>query len=103
MPALKQLFVHQSINIMIMNRLERFQKLIGSVKKTRPLLDRERADVFQTNPPDSFHFSVLHERFGDLAQSCCRGVLGCKLGHTRASMDLHREVQHRQNDGDRTD
>jgi hypothetical protein len=92
MPAFKQLFVHRSINIMKMNRLERFQELIGSVEKTSPLLDGERADVFQANPPDSFQFSILHERFGDLAQGRRRGVLRRKLGHTRAPMHLQREV-----------
>ena len=48
--------------------------------------------IFQTNPPDSFHFRVLHERFGHVAQGRGRGVLRRELGHTRAPMDLHREV-----------
>src|SRR5947208_12211163 len=59
-PAFPKLLVHRSVHIMKVNCLERFQELIGGMKKTRPLFDGKRADIFQTYPPYSFQFSVLH-------------------------------------------
>src|SRR5262245_26249821 len=59
-PAFKQLFIHQSVNIMEMNRLERFQELIHGMKKARAILDRQRAEVLESHPPDPFQFRVLH-------------------------------------------
>jgi len=103
MPAFPELLVHHPANIMKVNCLERFQELVGSVEKARPLFNRKRADILQTNPPDALQFRVLHERFGHVAQGSGRGVLRSELGHAGASMDLHREVQYRQNDSDRAD
>ena len=91
-PALPKLLVHQPIDIMKMNCLERFQPLIGSVEKARPLFDRERADIFQAYPPDAFQFGVLHERFGHIAQGRCCGVLSGEFRHAGTPMHLHREV-----------
>ncbi|PYK52620.1 MAG: hypothetical protein DME48_14725 [Verrucomicrobia bacterium] len=59
-PAFKQLFVHQPINVMKMNCLERFQELIGSMKKARSVLDRERVEVLQPYPPDALELCVFH-------------------------------------------
>src|SRR5438105_13867317 len=92
LPAFPKLLVHRSVHIMKVNCLERFQELIGGMKKTRPLFDGKRADIFQTYPPDSFQFSVLHQWFGHVAQGRGRRVLGGKFGNTRASMDLQRQV-----------
>ena len=103
MPAFPELLVHHPVNIMKVNCLERFQELVGSVEKARPLVNRKRADILQTNPPDALQLRVLHERFGHVAQGSGRGVLRSELGHADASMDLHREVQYRQNDSDRAD
>ena len=46
-PAFPELLVHHSVNIMKVNCLERFQELVGSMEKARPLFDRERTDIFQ--------------------------------------------------------
>src|SRR4051794_20654356 len=91
-PAFPKLLVHQAVNIMKMDCFEGFQELIGSMKKARPLFDRERADIFQPYPPDAFQFGVLHERRGYLTQSRSRGVLCSELGHTCAPVHLQREV-----------
>ena len=39
MPAFEKLPVHQSINIMKMDCLERLQELVGRMKKARTLFD----------------------------------------------------------------
>src|SRR5213592_5147384 len=91
-PAFPKLLVHQAVNIMKMNCLERFQELVGSMEKARAFLDGERADIFQAYTPDAFQFRVLHERCSHLAQSGGRGVLGSESGNPCALMHLQREV-----------
>jgi hypothetical protein len=86
---------------MKMNCLERFQELIGGVKKARLILGRERVEIFQANSPDPFQFRVLHERFGHVAQGRGCGILRRELGHARTAVHLNAEVQDRKNDRDR--
>ena len=91
-PAIPELFVHQPIYIMKMNCLKRFQELVGCMKEPRPIFDGKCLEIFETYSPDPFHFSVLHEGFGHVAQSRGRGVLRGEPGHTGAPMHLDAEI-----------
>ena len=91
-PSFPQLTVHQSINIMKMNCLERFQELIRSVKKARTLFNGERGDIFEADPPDAFQVRIFHERLGHVAQGRGSRVLRGEPGHARAPVHLQREV-----------
>ena len=68
MPAFPKIPVHHSVNMMEMDGLKRFQELVGSMEKSCPLFDRERADIFDPDAPDSFQLGVFHQRFGHVAQ-----------------------------------
>ncbi len=92
LPAFPELPVHQSINIMKMNCLERFQELIRSVKKARTLFNGERGDIFEADPPDAFQVRIFHERLGHVAQGRGSRVLRGEPGHARAPVHLQREV-----------
>jgi hypothetical protein len=54
---------------MKMNCLERFQELVGSVKKARPLFNGQRAEIFEAYPPNAFQIRVFHKRFSHIAHS----------------------------------
>src|SRR5207247_843820 len=83
--------------------LERFQELVSSMKKTRPIFDRKCAEIFQAYSPNPFQLGVLHQRFSDIAQGCGGGVLRGEPGHARASMHLYAEVKNGQHDCGRAD
>src|SRR4030095_12412918 len=83
-PTLPELSVHQSVNIMKMYCLERFQELVGSMTEARPIFGGESVEVFEAHSPDPFQLRVFHERFGDIAQGGGSGVLRGKPGHARA-------------------
>src|SRR5207244_8860514 len=58
LPSFPQLPVHEPIHIMGMNCLERFQELVSSMEKARPLFRGQRADIFQAKPPDPLQFGA---------------------------------------------
>jgi hypothetical protein len=91
-PAFPQLPVHQSINIMKMNCLKRFQELVRCMKEPRPIFGGQRTEIFETYSTDPFHLRVFHERFGHVAQGRGRSVLRGEPGHTGASMHLYAEI-----------
>ena len=60
MPAFPKIPVHHSGDMMKMDGLECFQELVSSMEKSRPLFDREPANIFEPDAPDSFQFGVFH-------------------------------------------
>jgi hypothetical protein len=48
LPAKPELFIHQPVQLVKVNRLERLEKLVGGMKKTGLILWRERLEVLQT-------------------------------------------------------
>src|SRR3954462_2660412 len=59
-PTLPELGVEQSIDIMIMDRLERFQELMGRMKKARLIFRRKRVEILQTDPPNPRELRIFH-------------------------------------------
>ena len=47
-PTLPDLFVHQAIDMVEMNRLVGLEKLVGGMEKTRLVLRGQRLQIFQT-------------------------------------------------------
>src|SRR5881409_1391106 len=64
-PALPELFVEQSIDVVVMDRLESLEKLMGSVKEPRLIFRRKSVEIFQTDPPDPAKLGIFHEWLGD--------------------------------------
>jgi hypothetical protein len=98
LPAAPELFVHQTVEIVKVNRLERLEKLVGGVKKTSLILRRERSKVLQASPPDARHVGIFHKGVGHIPDRRGGGVLS---GHPRdasAPVHLYAEIEHRQND-----
>ena len=67
-PSLKDLLVHQAMDMVKMNRLECLEKLITGMKEARLLLRRQRLQIFQTGSPHSGQFGILSKRSCHLAE-----------------------------------
>src|SRR5213075_289588 len=61
-PTGPKLRIEETVNVMVMNRFERFQELMGRVEKARLLIGRKRLEIFQAGPPDTCQLGVFHER-----------------------------------------
>src|SRR4029077_20145397 len=94
-PAAPDRFIHQSIDVVEMNRLHRFQKLESEMKKTRLVFAGKRIEIFQAGAPDPAVLRILCERPRDLAQRRGRGVLSGELRDSRAAMHLDRKIPKR--------
>ena len=100
LPAVPELFIHQPVEMVKVNRLERLEKLVGGVKETGLILRGERFEVLQTRSPDARHFRIFHERIGHLPDRRGRGILGRYPGDAGAAVNFFGEIEHRQDDSD---
>ena len=91
-PAFPQLEIEQSVSVVKVNCLERFQKLIRRVKETGLIFGRKRIEIFQTYLPDASELRIFHVRLGHIAQRGRRRILRCNFRDTSAAMHLHREI-----------
>ncbi len=67
-PTQPDLLVHHAVDMMKMDRLERFEKLITRVKKASLFLSRQRLEIFQASSPDSGQVGIFSQRFRYLAE-----------------------------------
>ena len=51
-PAAPDLFIHQAIDEMKVNRLHGFEKLESDVIEARAIIRRKSVDILQTDPPN---------------------------------------------------
>src|SRR3954467_7940195 len=94
LPAGPHLLIHQTVDVVVMNRLEGFEELMGAMKEVRLVIHRKRSKVFQADPPNTSHLGVIHEGVGNVADGGGGGILGGNFGDTSAAMDLHAEIKH---------
>jgi hypothetical protein len=100
LPAAPELFIHQPVEMVKVNRLERLEKLVGGVKETSLIFRGECLEVLQTRSPDSRHIRIFHERVCDVPDRRGRGVLGRYPGYARAAVHLYAEIEHRKDNSD---
>ena len=100
LPATPELFIHQPVDVMKVNRLERLEKLVGGMKETGLILGGERLEVLQTRSPNARHFGIFHERVCHLPDRRRGGILGRYPGDARAAVHFFGEIKHRQDDSD---
>lgn len=98
LPTKPKLFVHQSICVVKVNRLERFQELVGAMKETRLIFRGKGIEIFQPSSPDTRHLRIFHESVGYFPHGRRGGILGRNLGHSSAAMHLKSEVKNGQDD-----
>src|SRR3954447_23539827 len=60
-PTLPELFIQQSIHVMVMDRLQGLQKLVGGVKKSSLVFRRQGLKIFQADSPKPAELRVFHE------------------------------------------
>src|ERR1700748_1809596 len=66
-PSFPQLSVEQAVNIMVMNRLHRLEKLMSRMEEPRLIFPGQCIEIFKPDPPESRQFRVLHEGLRHIA------------------------------------
>lgn len=103
LPAVPELFVHQAVDMVKVNRLERLEKLVRGVEEPRLVFPRQALDFFQPGAPDARHLRVFHEGLGHFPDGRCGRILRGDPGDACAAVHFLGQIKHRQNDGDGTE
>ena len=101
-PTPPNLFLHQSINVVMVNGLHRFKELKGDMIEARLLFRGEGVEIFEAGPPYPADLRVFRERSGDFSQRGGGGILRREFRDPRTAMHLHGQIPKRGHDGNGT-
>ncbi len=91
-PTFPKLGVEQAINVMVMNGLQRLEKLMSGMKKPGLIFRRQRLEILKPPPPNTSELGVFHEWLGHIPQRRGGCVHGRDTRNSSAAPQLHGEI-----------